>query len=43
MNNKFDFSKATIAALDFLKNNLSYQYVILHNYRYGWQSVNEYA
>jgi len=43
MNNKFDFSKATIGALDFLKNNLSYQYVTLRHYRTRWQSVKEYA
>ena len=43
MDNKFDFSEATIAALDFLKNKLSYQYVTLCQYRLRWQSVKEYA
>jgi site-specific recombinase XerD len=43
MNNKFDFSEATIATLDFLKNNFSYQYVTLRHYRTRWQSVKEYA
>ena len=42
MENKFDFDEVTSAALDFLKNNLSYKYVTLRHYRSRWQSVKEY-
>lgn len=42
MENKFDFTEVTAAAQDFLKNNLSYQYVTLRHYRSRWQSIEEY-
>ncbi len=42
MENKFDFDEVTSAALDFMKNNLSYKDVTLRHYRSRWQPLKEY-
>ncbi len=42
MENNSNFNEAASAALDFLKNNLSYKYVTLRHYRSRWQSLKAY-
>ncbi len=42
MQDKFDYHDVTSKALDFLKNRLSYKYVIIRHYRSRWLFVKEY-